>query len=429
MFQCVIWLTLTVGLSATTSDPLSVAASGKLKIDGVPAELSFPLAAGANCIVTATVLDAKSERVWLATTRDSLVRIVASEVGPEEYRINLAAEEVGVVLVALASNEFRFFAELDSGQILASLPINYTRKTDKEPSIEFDVFVTRDGESRRVAHHNGVYFLCSDPWVDPLVDGIDVKFEEPQDRDFTVRIREARMPLLASPDRKSYSVRWDQSLRDDLRATGKIHFELDSAGHHQRLSLRVPATELAFPGPYFTATVRQRSSLWLPPSHEYLLLSIGDVSGGAVRVDLRGADGKAFVQHLTMRQGETATFSLKDMSYTLVLRKLRNVLVGTDSAVFDIWRGKDGDGPRIDALLQTLGKSNVVFLRGELEHSGPEAEAHLRSKLDQVTEETISWKQFVETIATKSTTTGEPYRVRSPDGIVMTAEAWIERQK
>lgn len=72
---------------------------------------------------------------------------------------------------------------------------------------------------------------------------------------------------------------------------------------------------------------------------------------------------------------------------------------------------------RIDALISLIENSeDLVFIRNDDEHTAQEAADHLRRKLDFAGDRVETAEQFIEHIASGSSTTGRPYQIRLPDG-------------
>jgi hypothetical protein len=81
----------------------------------------------------------------------------------------------------------------------------------------------------------------------------------------------------------------------------------------------------------------------------------------------------------------------------------------------------------IEHLLGTIARSDCTFIRGGKEYSGSEARKHLELKLGFVRGRIDSADQFVRDLASASSTTGEPYRIRC--GAAQTsARAWLDAQ-
>lgn len=78
---------------------------------------------------------------------------------------------------------------------------------------------------------------------------------------------------------------------------------------------------------------------------------------------------------------------------------------------------------RIDRLIRYVEtRRQMVFVRNGKGHSGAEAAKFLRLKYAKMGEHVTTAAQFIDQIASRSSTTGEPYKVRLADGRTLPAE-------
>lgn len=71
----------------------------------------------------------------------------------------------------------------------------------------------------------------------------------------------------------------------------------------------------------------------------------------------------------------------------------------------------------IEGLLAYLkGLEGAVFIRNGSEHSASEAEAHLRLKWERQADKIATAEDFIALCATRSSMSGERYRIRFQDG-------------
>jgi hypothetical protein len=80
---------------------------------------------------------------------------------------------------------------------------------------------------------------------------------------------------------------------------------------------------------------------------------------------------------------------------------------------------------KIDRMLELLAASDAVFIRNGEEHSGNEAAAHLRTKLNSAGDLIPSARAFIEQIASKSSASGKPYMVRPKGKDPVESGAWF----
>jgi hypothetical protein len=81
---------------------------------------------------------------------------------------------------------------------------------------------------------------------------------------------------------------------------------------------------------------------------------------------------------------------------------------------------------RIDRLIGLVGsQSDAQFIRNGAAYSCKDAARFLRGKLDKIGEHVSTAQQFIEQIASKSSTSGQAYLIRFADGRVVTAAAFL----
>jgi hypothetical protein len=81
---------------------------------------------------------------------------------------------------------------------------------------------------------------------------------------------------------------------------------------------------------------------------------------------------------------------------------------------------------RIERLLGYVeARKDVTFMRNRTGYSSSEAARFLRAKLDKMGEHVTNAQQFIEQIASRSSTSGQPYLVRFADGRTETTAAFL----
>jgi hypothetical protein len=84
---------------------------------------------------------------------------------------------------------------------------------------------------------------------------------------------------------------------------------------------------------------------------------------------------------------------------------------------------------KIDALIADIGNlPGAVFIRNRTEHTPAEAADHLRRKRDSAGRQVTTARQFIEHLATKSSLSGEPYRIRMKDGTDVPAGEYLTKR-
>ena len=171
-------------------------------------------------------------------------------------------------------------------------------------------------------------------------------------------------------------------------------------------------------------TLVQRHDTVVPGSQGRLRVHIGDITRGQVQLTLSHRDGRLLIPPASAREGERHAFSLGGRRYELVVVTLDNKLIGDDSAVLEIYEGRS-ERERIEQLLESMQGSSVTFIRNGKEYDGTEAAAHLRRKWNAAGDRIQTTEQFIDHIATRSSTSGRPYQLRLADGRTVETSAWL----
>ena len=118
------------------------------------------------------------------------------------------------------------------------------------------------------------------------------------------------------------------------------------------------------------------------------------------------------------------------------MKKLAFILIISlvSLTVFSSDKFGPSDEDKINFVLNKIETSKVVFLRNGSEHSASDAADHLRRKMNNAKkkfwffgpERKITYKEFVEKIATKSSMSGKKYKVKLPNGRIISVEQWIK---
>jgi hypothetical protein len=81
---------------------------------------------------------------------------------------------------------------------------------------------------------------------------------------------------------------------------------------------------------------------------------------------------------------------------------------------------------RIDYLLHAVGSlGSAKFIRNGTEYDAKAAEVHLKQKLDYGGEKLKTAELFIEYCATRSSMSGQPYKIRLADGKTVEAGAFL----
>lgn len=87
------------------------------------------------------------------------------------------------------------------------------------------------------------------------------------------------------------------------------------------------------------------------------------------------------------------------------------------------------DADKIDALIRTVeARRDLQFIRLDVAHSAGEAAGLLRIKLAVAGSRVKTVDDFIDYVATASSTTGKPYFVRYPDGREVTSAEFLREE-
>jgi hypothetical protein len=180
------------------------------------------------------------------------------------------------------------------------------------------------------------------------------------------------------------------------------------------------------PIPAVEVTVVQRRAEPIPGTGGRLAVELGDVTGGQVLVRVTDAAGSEDVlPQGSMRVGEIASFDFDGRPRALVLRRLVNVLIGDDFAVFEL-TAPDRAGPvAIEAILAHIEAAPWTFVAGGAELSGPEVAGQLRRAWDRASPPIDEPGPFLDRIAGAASPLGGRCAVRLPGGREQPLATWL----
>ncbi len=168
--------------------------------------------------------------------------------------------------------------------------------------------------------------------------------------------------------------------------------------------------------------VAQRTTTPIPGSKGALVLTIDDITRGQVMTSLAKEDGAPLLGATSMKAGQSTSFALGSDQYRLTLAKLDNALIGQDYASFEIDLLSAGmsEDEKIDRLIDLVGAlRGATFLRNGSEYSAADAASHLRTKRKAAGDDIEDAMGFIDHLATKSSTSGEDYKIRLEDGSIL----------
>lgn len=428
-----------------------------IHLSGVPEELSFPVPEGKNVVMTATVAGGKVRSVWLATSADAEGRLLLRPAGDGKYQINLAAPLVSAMLSGAGpTGTFSVFAATEDGRTVASIPVRYSVSSILSGPPLLCVYV--GGEKKEIldrrqsrAWERAAYGDDEDAWLWDMgwyagrswwfgpqkVDAVEVQFGPHHGAPGAdAEIGQRKWPFPAGEVAHTYRLEIDTAMKSLWQEQGTLKVSCRAnARTLPTVVLRAIPLELKIASAARTMRVRQRSSSALSGSNQYIRLHLDDITGGQVVLYLSTGERKPVLKRLSVGQGDRVRFSYGGKPYELSVLRLVNVLVGEDYGLFSVSevtpeRAKEAEAERtrIDALLEAIEKSDVLFLRGVDEVDGKTAATHIREKYHSVKPKIASVEDFIEKVAGVSWATGAEYHVRLSDGTVVGAKAWLREQ-
>ena len=217
-------------------------------------------------------------------------------------------------------------------------------------------------------------------------------------------------------------------------AIGQFHIiaDLDDGRRVQGIPIRyvvqARSGRIDFPWNDAAFTVYQRSSANLPAGNGSLAVRLGDITAGEVVVTVESPPGTTIVGSQLMRAGEQVLLPLSEVTYVLILERLVNRLLGEDYAEFRIIPNTGRQTHRIEPLLKDIETSGLVFVRNGQELPAEAFATHLRLKYEHASPRPRTRQEFITQIASRSSTTGEPYRVRLETGGTSDVRDWLEER-
>ena len=182
-------------------------------------------------------------------------------------------------------------------------------------------------------------------------------------------------------------------------------------------------------------SVSQRSTTPLPRSDGKLILTLDDITRGQVLVTISWQDGRTVIATRSLRQNDIVTFTANNKTYKLKLQRLTNVLIGDDSAVFQLWPVASetevllSEQDRIEKMISSLQQlSDCKFIRNGKEYTIDEAVTHIKRKWEWKKSEIKTAEDFITIAGSKSSESGEPYLIKQPDGKVLKLDEWFRKQ-
>ena len=175
--------------------------------------------------------------------------------------------------------------------------------------------------------------------------------------------------------------------------------------------------------------LKQRSTSVVPGTGDKLSITIDDITHDQVLVSMAEKGGTPVLAVTSLSEGKTAGFTFAGSPFALRLASLENELVGDDFANFIVEAPSGaGEAEKIEKLIAHVeGLKDVVFVRNGTDHVPSDAAKLLRHKYESMGAG-ATVEQFIDEAGTKSSTTGQPYQIRFPDGKVVPSADFLREQ-
>jgi len=172
--------------------------------------------------------------------------------------------------------------------------------------------------------------------------------------------------------------------------------------------------------------IAQRSTKAVPGSDGLLQVHLGDITRGQVQLSVAKTNGTTLIAPTSVKEGDALPFVFGGRYFVTVV-ELTNRLVGGDDAVLVFSAGRS-ERSRIEELIAAVESADVTFLRNDTEHDAAAAADHLRRKWKHAGDRELTAEEFIDKIASASSTTGRPYAIRESDGTVVAARTWLRQR-
>lgn len=178
--------------------------------------------------------------------------------------------------------------------------------------------------------------------------------------------------------------------------------------------------------------VKQRTTTAVTGSDGKLFITIDDITRNQVMASLATDQNNQVLATRSMSPTDAVEFKFGDMTYTLTLIELDNELLGQDMATFVLSSATasgNSETAKIERLIAAVADlRDAKFIRNGTEYGAAEAADHLRTKWEAAKEQVATADQFIESIASQSSLSGEPYMIRLSDGKLLRADEFLRER-
>ena len=389
-----------------------------IRIVKVPDVVRLPAAQGSNLMLEVEV-DGTATEVWIASDLQSRDRVALSPAGDRRYQQNLADPRIAAMLPA----------GRDGGELTVFAKVGAT--TARSAAITWSRSTEQDGKVRcLVRGTNGTTTIVepgTSAWLDPsAIDRIELQGAGARQSAAVARVGEIELPLVRRAEQGTWVLEGGPALRERLQDETAIEVEARLGAGSAVFAFAVVPGRLPLRDGHLQFVVQQRKSAGMPGSNGWLVVRIDDITMGGVLLDIATADGKVVAPQQIVHERESVEFALADERYVLILEKLVNLLIGDDHAELRVERAAGFQPDPIARLICAVGASEDTFVREGKDYTGAMAMQFLVAKLGSHRGPVLTIDEFVDTIASKSSKTGEPYQVRKKNGTTATMQEWLQ---
>lgn len=382
----------------------------------VPDVVRLPAAPGTNLMLEAEVGDAAS--VWLGTDLSSRDRVPLASSGANRWQLNLADARIASMLPAgRDGGELFVFADV-GGATKQSTAIGWARSNAGDGRVRCLVR-TKKGTSTFVESD-------SSAWLDVAsLERIELQGAGGRQTAAVARLGETELPLVRRAGTDTWVLEGDKTFRERAREATALEVEARLGGASALFQFALVPGTLELPDGGAEFVIMQRKRAAVPGSNGWLRVHVGDITMGSAPVHVTTADGQTLVAEQLLRQRDFVELSLAGERYVLVVEQLVNLLVGDDRAVFRVRPAAGFKPDPIGLLLKLVAASGDTFVREGQQYGGAAAAQFLTAKLGSHRGPEITLDEFIDTLASKSSTTGKPYEVLTQDGATVTMQQWL----
>jgi Family of unknown function (DUF5329) len=193
---------------------------------------------------------------------------------------------------------------------------------------------------------------------------------------------------------------------------------------------------LQLPEQGLSIKLEQRNSTTITRMPSELRIEIGDITRGQTLLTVW--NGAEVVMRESIHENESFPFTWNNEKLAIECVQLDNELLGPDFGYFKLTGNQSSkteasaqpnsamsEKDKILRLIQVVEQSDITFIRNGDEHDAQEAAAHLRRKYDYAGSDIQTVDQFIENIASRSSSSNQPYQVKLKDGAIVNAEDWF----